>query len=232
MKLSVLSSLLPFLLYTPALAAPQAESVSAPIVSSSISSRPPPSSTAVLSSISSAAPVTASTSASAPATTGICNNGANCYAAAHGWANYEPYQGHLMDACTGDDGVVSGTGNLWGSKACVAVAVSNRKVWPQLVQGLASCGHQQIACQAEQPSLDYNVYASIVGDCAWEPNGCPITQQNFIDFVYSTLSDIGSADWPSDVNTLISEGWQPLLDWTKTGDSVPYTNFNDFLHYA
>ena len=36
----------------------------------------------------------------------------------------------------------------------------------------------------------------------------------------------------SDVNTLISEGWQPLLDWTKTGDSVPYTNFNDFLHYA
>ena len=34
-----------------------------------------------------------------------------------------------MDACTGDDGVVSGSGNLWGSKACVAVAVSNRKVW-------------------------------------------------------------------------------------------------------
>ena len=95
---------------------------------------------------------------------------------------------------------------------------------------MASCGHQQIACQADQPSLDYNVsfypclcaflilyrasralitsiplpsltlltqvYASIVGDCAWEPNGCPITQQNFIDFVYSTLSDIGSADWP------------------------------------
>ncbi|KAI5886210.1 uncharacterized protein SCHCODRAFT_02519573 [Schizophyllum commune H4-8] len=232
----MLSSLLPFLLYTPALAAPQAESSSAPVVSSSVTSRPAPSSTGVSSFVSSAAPVTVAastvTTASAPATTGTCNNGANCYAAAHGWANYEPYQGHLMDACTGDDGVVSGTGNLWGSKACVAVAVSNRKVWPQLVQGLASCGHQQIACQADQPNLDYNVYASIVGDCAWEPNGCPITQQNFIDFIYSTLSDIGSADWPSDVNTLVSEGWQPLLDWTKTGDSIPYTNFNDFLHYA
>ena len=40
------------------------------------------------------------------------------------------------------------------------------------------------------------IYASIVGDCAWAPNGCPITQQNFIDFVYSTLTEIGSADWP------------------------------------
>ena len=37
---------------------------------------------------------------------------------------------------------------------------------------------------------------------------------------------------PSDVNKLISEGWQPLLDWAQTGDSIPYTNFNDFLHYA
>ena len=40
------------------------------------------------------------------------------------------------------------------------------------------------------------IYASIVGDCAWAPNGCLITQQNFIDFVYSTLTEIGSADWP------------------------------------
>ena len=40
------------------------------------------------------------------------------------------------------------------------------------------------------------IYASIVGDCAWAEGGCPVTQQNFIDFIYSTLSEIGSGDFP------------------------------------
>ena len=60
-----------------------------------------------------------------------CNNGANCYAGVHGWGgfiNYEPYQGNLMDACRYNDNAVGGTGNLWGTKACVAVAVSDTKI--------------------------------------------------------------------------------------------------------
>ena len=46
------------------------------------------------------------------------------------------------------------------------------------------------------PSLDYNVYASIVGDCAWAEGGCPITQQNFIDLVYSAISDEADPTYP------------------------------------
>ncbi|TRM60743.1 hypothetical protein BD626DRAFT_503710 [Schizophyllum amplum] len=165
----------------------------------------------------------------------FCNNGANCYGAVHGWsgaAEKEPYQTNLMNACLDDGAAINGTGNLWSNKACVAVGASSNKVWPETVQGLAGCANQGIACLDQQPNLDYNLYAGIVGDCAWAPEGCPITQQNFIDFVYSTLSDIGSDAWPSSVDKLISIGWQPLLDWTQTGDSVPYTNFNDFLHYS
>ena len=41
---------------------------------------------------------------------------------------------------------------------------------------------------SQWPSLDYNVYADIVGECAWAPGGCPITQQNFIDLVYGAIS--------------------------------------------
>ncbi|KAL1715833.1 hypothetical protein EV715DRAFT_275520 [Schizophyllum commune] len=169
-----------------------------------------------------------------PRADGCSANGGACYSATHGFSypDKEQYQRNLMSACTGDEAAVNGTGNLWGNKACVAVAASYNKIWPETVQGLAACKNMDIACQNEQPSLDYNIYAGIVGDCAWEPNGCPITQQNYIDFIYGALSDIGSADWPSSVDTLLSTGWQPILDWAKTGDTIPYTNFNDFLHYA
>ena len=30
---------------------------------------------------------------------------------------------------------------------------------------------------------------------------------------------------------LVADGFKTLLDWAKTGDTVPYTNFNDYLHY-
>ena len=52
--------------------------------------------------------------------------------------------------------------------------------------------------------LASQLYATIVGDCAWEPNGCPITQQNYIDFIYATLSEIGSGDWPRFVASLLT----------------------------
>jgi hypothetical protein len=26
--------------------------------------------------------------------------------------------------------------------------------------------------------------------------------------------------------------WEPMLKWTNQTDSIPYTNFNDFLHYS
>ena len=36
----------------------------------------------------------------------------------------------------------------------------------------------------------------------------------------------------SSTDNLVSTGWQPLVSWTKTGDSIPYSNLNDFLHNA
>lgn len=65
----------------------------------------------------------------------VCDNGLNCYASVHEWGGviqYEPYQGNLMDACRYNDGavggIIGGTGNLWGYKACVAVAISDTKI--------------------------------------------------------------------------------------------------------
>ncbi|KAL1736176.1 hypothetical protein EV714DRAFT_279541 [Schizophyllum commune] len=168
----------------------------------------------------------------------VCDNGLNCYASVHEWGGviqYEPYQGNLMDACRYNDGavggIIGGTGNLWGYKACVAVAISDTKIGPFTVQGLASCENKNLTCEWEEPNLDFNLYASIVGECAWD-NGCPITQQNYIDFIYGTLSEIGSSDWPSSVDTLLENGWRALLDWAKTGDTIPYQNLNDYLHYS
>ena len=81
---------------------------------------------------------------------------------------------------------------------------------PATVQGLAACKNSDIACQDEQPDLDQSVrkfhheyprvvahiptqiYASIVGG---DGSGS-VTQQNYINFIYSTLSAIGSADFP------------------------------------
>ena len=44
-------------------------------------------------------------------------------------------------------------------------------------------------------------------------------------------------DCPSDilcssVDVILNQGWEKELAWTKTGDTIPYTNLNDFLHYA
>jgi len=41
------------------------------------------------------------------------------------------------------------------------------------------------------------VYASIVGDCAWQEGGCPITQQNYVDFIFSQLSAAQATSYPS-----------------------------------
>ncbi|KAI5892466.1 uncharacterized protein SCHCODRAFT_01213054 [Schizophyllum commune H4-8] len=34
------------------------------------------------------------------------------------------------------------------------------------------------------------------------------------------------------VDTILSGGWLPLLDKTKTGKIMLYTNFDNFLHYG
>ena len=67
----------------------------------------------------------------APRAEGCSANGGACYSATHGFSypDKEQYQRNLMSACTGDEAAVNGTGNLWGNKACVAVAASFNKIW-------------------------------------------------------------------------------------------------------
>ena len=73
----------------------------------------------------------ASAALAVPSPRGTCDNGSACYSATHGFEynDKEQYQRNLMSACTGDEAAVNGTGNLWGNKACVAVAASFNKIW-------------------------------------------------------------------------------------------------------
>ncbi|KIY70706.1 hypothetical protein CYLTODRAFT_391655 [Cylindrobasidium torrendii FP15055 ss-10] len=121
------------------------------------------------------------------------------------------------------------THNPWGSNSCVAAATC----W-----GAGSL-RDYLQCQdstfdpSSAPTLDYtNVYAPIVGDCAWQEGGCPITFQNYVDFIYRTTSDLGSSGYPSSTETLRNYYWSYVINWTTSGETVPYTNFNDFLFYS
>ncbi|KAK7038771.1 hypothetical protein VNI00_010656 [Paramarasmius palmivorus] len=127
--------------------------------------------------------------------------------------------------------IEGGLTDIWSDNTCVATATC-QGTSPTV--GMAGCLNNNIRVLGHegQQSLNYNLYAQIVGDCAWAPGGCPITQQNYIDFVYGTLSSIGSTVWPDVQADVIDLWWAELKEWTATGDSVPYLNFNDWLHYS
>ncbi|KAI0672489.1 hypothetical protein C8Q78DRAFT_754944 [Trametes maxima] len=144
-------------------------------------------------------------------------------------AGYErPFVGGLARKCV-DDFNASDKTNPWALRNCVAAAVA---ATPGTLRDVLSCTNPEIAQENAFPSLDYNVYASIVGDCAWQEGGCPITQQNFLDLLYSSIGTESSPVWPDNVDDVNKYYIGNLLKWTNTGDSAPYTNFNDYLHYG
>ncbi|KAF9049401.1 hypothetical protein BDZ89DRAFT_1006772 [Hymenopellis radicata] len=117
--------------------------------------------------------------------------------------------------------------DLWSVASCVAGATCSGSD----LLTLAQCQNPAVS-KANAPHLNYNIYASIVGDCAWQEGGCPITSQNYIDFFYGQLTAIGSTSWPSSAEDVITQYWNPINEWTNTGATIPYTNFDDWLHYA
>ncbi|KZV71275.1 hypothetical protein PENSPDRAFT_751834 [Peniophora sp. CONT] len=145
----------------------------------------------------------------------------------------------LFQACATQLGhEVASRENPWVNKDCVAAAVAASV--PIFHDGL-TCdlnttvpADEALSAQSTWPSLDYNVYASIVGDCAWAEGGCPITEQNFIDLVYGAISDTTQGPYPDSAQQLIDDYIQPIFDWTAFDISagIPYTNFNDWLHYS
>ncbi|KAJ7310018.1 hypothetical protein DFH08DRAFT_1049527 [Mycena albidolilacea] len=128
------------------------------------------------------------------------------------------------------DTVNSGTfNNLWGIKSCVAAATCYGV--GDLVTSV-ECQTGFTVTNAAQASLDYNtIYAGIVGSCAFASGGCSITQQNYIDFYYGELTAINSANFPSS-NAVVIAFWNAITVWAATGSSVPYLNFNDWLHFS
>ncbi|KAJ7579006.1 hypothetical protein C8J56DRAFT_334602 [Mycena floridula] len=125
---------------------------------------------------------------------------------------------------------VQNTSDIWGLRSCVAAATCSGA---GMIHFLANCTSTEIAHNlADTPSLSYNLYAEIVGDCAWAPGGCPLSFQNFVNFVYGSLSAINSEFWPDSVDQVKTDWWTPITTWTAKPSTIPYLNFNDWLHFS
>ncbi|KAI0029639.1 hypothetical protein K488DRAFT_88531 [Vararia minispora EC-137] len=158
-------------------------------------------------------------------------SGAFCYAGVHE-IEYNDQYGALELATTCEALMGTDRSTMWSHRRCVAAAVAGT---PNVFIDFANCGNNiTIPLEKDFPSLDYNVYASIVGNCAWAQGGCPITQQNFVDLVYSELAATGSNIWPTSAQVLINDRIAPIFTWTNftVAEGVPYLNFNDYLHYS
>ena len=83
--------------------------------------------------------LTAAAALAAPSALRSRDNDDDCYVATHGFSypDKEQYQRNLMDACTADESVTE-CGDLWGSAACVAAAISFSKIWV----GVVLCARQ------------------------------------------------------------------------------------------
>ncbi|KIY48895.1 hypothetical protein FISHEDRAFT_73226 [Fistulina hepatica ATCC 64428] len=157
---------------------------------------------------------------------------ASCYNSVRGLLSEPGRQwiSPLANAC--QNWVAKNNTQLWSNKVCVAAAAVSS---PSTLRNFDVCVTGAIPSivipsQKDLKSLDYNVYASIVGGCAWQKGGCPMTQQNFIDLVYSSVSAYGGKNFPSSPQEVIDH-WNIIKKWTATGDKIPYLNFNDWLHY-
>ncbi|KAF5355574.1 hypothetical protein D9758_006369 [Tetrapyrgos nigripes] len=155
----------------------------------------------------------------------------DCRGAAHGEGIYHNVFDtacvNLIETCRNDLTTANST-DVWSFKRCVAAATCQGTHW--LIETL-ECETGDSIPLTGQNSLDYNIYAGIVGDCAWQEGGCPMTQQNYIDFIFGTLSEINTNTWP-DVNNVINNWWSSIKTWTATGETVPYLNFNDWLRFS
>ncbi|KAF5338826.1 hypothetical protein D9758_012085 [Tetrapyrgos nigripes] len=150
--------------------------------------------------------------------------------------NKGTYNGHIKDEVCSfliDDCMeeIQSTNNIWSISSCVAGAACGGTHNLLVLAQCSASGFNNIAA-SDLPSLDYPLYAEIVGDCAWNAGGCSMTKQNFVDFFYRTLDDSCSDIWPENVEDVVNTYWSPIAQWTATGKSIPYLNFNDWLHWS
>ncbi|KAF7296687.1 hypothetical protein HMN09_01077500 [Mycena chlorophos] len=117
--------------------------------------------------------------------------------------------------------------SIWSHSQCVAAAMCQGTYG---VITLNQCQNPNVLPATQIPNLSGTIWANIVGSCV--DDGCPMTQQNFIDFVYGAMSAANVTEWPGSVNDVIQDWWTPLMTWTATGNTIPYSNLDDWLHYS
>ncbi|KAF7359638.1 hypothetical protein MVEN_00687700 [Mycena venus] len=138
-----------------------------------------------------------------------------------GTSNYSEACADITNACLAADGT-----SIWSHAACVAAATCQGTA---SVIALNQCQNPAVLPAASIPNLSSTVYESIVGSCA---PSCPITQQNYIDFVYGQMTAAGVTNFPASSADVVSQWWDPIVQWTATGATIPYQNFDDWLHYS
>ncbi|KAJ7696933.1 hypothetical protein B0H17DRAFT_1052491 [Mycena rosella] len=136
--------------------------------------------------------------------------------------SYSPACASVTSACLKENGT-----SIWSHPACVAAATCQGTT---SVITLNQCQNHNVLVSSAIPNMAAAIYGNIVGDCA--SSGCPITQQNYIDFIYGAMSAAGVTTWPNSVDDVVTDWWNPIVKWAATGDSIPYGNFNDWLHWS
>ncbi|KAJ7181153.1 hypothetical protein C8R46DRAFT_1319881 [Mycena filopes] len=136
-------------------------------------------------------------------------------------ANFSPACADVTNACLKEDGT-----SIWSHAACVAAATCQGTA---NVIFLNQCQNPNVLEAGAIPNLSAAIYGAIVGSCA--ATGCPITQQNYTDFIYGSMAAANVTQWPN-VNDVILQWWTPIVQWAATGSSIPYANFNDWLHFS
>ncbi|KAI0757834.1 hypothetical protein C8Q80DRAFT_1265676 [Daedaleopsis nitida] len=124
---------------------------------------------------------------------------------------------------------------FWSDRVCAAAATC-AGMGPVLD---AACCAGTCHQPTDIASLDYNnIYAGIVGDCAFQPGGCSLTWQPFVDWFYNTIQSTNTNIWPESGDVVLG-WWANIATWTGfcTGTScvdgaIPYNNFNDWYHFS
>ncbi|KAH9851153.1 hypothetical protein C2E23DRAFT_261168 [Lenzites betulinus] len=128
-----------------------------------------------------------------------------------------------------------GSTAFWSDNVCAAAATCASMASVLDAACCAGTCHQP----TDIASLDYtNVYATIVGACAFQPGGCSLTWQPFVDWFYNTIQATGTNLYPASGDDVLDR-WQEIATWTGfcSGDrcvdgAIPYTNFNDWYHFS
>ncbi|KAF5368538.1 hypothetical protein D9758_002475 [Tetrapyrgos nigripes] len=115
--------------------------------------------------------------------------------------------------------------DVWAHRSCVAGATCSGV---NLVSTIAQCDNTAVPGQVRLANLSTAVFEEMTAGCS-SKKSCSMSHQNYIDFFYGSLSAINSNVWPNSTDQ-VTNWWNAITSWTKTGDTIPYHNFNDWLH--